>query len=216
MDGFERRKEQSKEDIRKAAWELFGQFGVDRVSMAEIARKARVSQATIYNNFGSKDALVQEFVAGAVEHLVTQAEAVLAPNLPYLEKMGVFLQFIADMLASGRSPTAETTLFGSSVDVQNDPEIQKIRLAARAKMTGLMLNLVTEGRQQGQVDPRISEAALAIYFGAFMDIFSHPELQPRYFQNPAIVQELGGLMMFGLKGDNDRDDQQQGDRPITA
>ena len=57
LDGFTRRKEQSKEDIRRAAWELFSQFGVMKVSIADIARKAGVSQATIYNHFGSKEAL---------------------------------------------------------------------------------------------------------------------------------------------------------------
>ena len=64
-NGFERRKEQSKEEIRRAAWELFAQFGVERVSMADIARKAGVSQATIYNNFANKETLTREFVAVA-------------------------------------------------------------------------------------------------------------------------------------------------------
>jgi AcrR family transcriptional regulator len=201
MDGFERRKEQSKEDIRKAAWELFRQFGVDRVSIADIARKAGVSQATIYNNFGSKAAIVREFVTGAVEELVARAEEVLTPNLPYREKMAVFLQFIANMMANGRPSVAESTIFASSVDVQNDPEIRRIRVSAREKMTGLMLNLAAEGRQQGQVAATISDAALALYFGAFMDIFSHPEMQFHYTQKPGIVQELGGLMMFGLRGE---------------
>jgi AcrR family transcriptional regulator len=201
MDGFERRKEQSKEDIRKAAWELFSQFGVDRVSIADIARKAGVSQATIYNNFGSKAAIVREFVTGAVDELVTRAEGVLIPNLPYRAKMTAFLQFIAGMMAGGRPSSTETTLLAVSVDVQNDPEIKKIRAAAREKMTGLMLNLVAEGRQQGHVAPNLSDEALSFYFVAFMDIFSHPELQTRYTQSPGIVQELGCLMMFGLKGE---------------
>jgi AcrR family transcriptional regulator len=201
MDGFERRKEQSKEEIRKAAWELFSQFGVDRVSIADIARKAGVSQATIYNNFGSKDAIVRGFVNGAVEQLVASAEEALVPDLPYREKMAVFLQFIADRMSNGRPSAAEGTFLASSVDVQNDPEIKKIREAAREKMTALMLKLVMEGRQQGQVAAIPSDAALDIYFGAFMDIFSHPELHSRYAQNPAILQELGGLMMFGLRGE---------------
>ena len=63
MDGFERRKEQSKEDIRRAAEELFSKFGADKVSVNDIARKAGVSQATIYNNFGSKDELVPDSAA---------------------------------------------------------------------------------------------------------------------------------------------------------
>jgi AcrR family transcriptional regulator len=175
---------------------------VDRVSIADIARKAGVSQATIYNNFGSKSAIVREFVTGAVEELVTRAEEVLAPDLPYHEKMAVFLQFIAARMASGRPSAAESTIFASSVDLQNDPEIRKIRISAREKMTGLLLNLAAEGRQQGQVAATISDAALALYFGAFMDLFSHPEMQVRYTQKPGIVQELGGLMMFGLKGES--------------
>jgi DNA-binding transcriptional regulator YbjK len=49
MNGFERRKEQSREDIRRAAEQLFSRFGTDRVSVNDIAREAGVSQATIYN-----------------------------------------------------------------------------------------------------------------------------------------------------------------------
>jgi len=46
----------------KLPGKLFSQFGVEKVSIVDIARKAGVSQATIYNNFGSKEALVREFV----------------------------------------------------------------------------------------------------------------------------------------------------------
>ena len=104
MDGFARRKEQSKEDIRKAAWELFSQFGVDRVSIADIARKAGVSQATIYNNFGSKEALVREFVTGAVEQLVNRVQEILTPKMLFQEKMAAFFHFISEMMTSGSPP----------------------------------------------------------------------------------------------------------------
>ena len=48
MDGFERRKEQKKEDIRRAALALFQSYGFKKVSIDEIARKAGVSQVTIF------------------------------------------------------------------------------------------------------------------------------------------------------------------------
>jgi AcrR family transcriptional regulator len=199
-NGFERRKEQSKEEIRRAAWELFAQFGVERVSMADIARKAGVSQATIYNNFGSKETLAGEFVAIVVDGLVDGIEQVLAPEMPFREKMAAFANYIGEMIATGRPFEAGTTIFSSSADLQNDPEIRKIRDAAREKMTGLMLRLVAEGRAQGQVDPSLSDEALHVYFRAFMDVFIDPQLQRRFASSAALVQELGSLMIYGLNG----------------
>lgn len=201
MDGFARRKEQSKDDIRKAAWELFSQFGVDKVSIADIARKAGVSQATIYNNFGSKDAIAREFVTGAVEHLMGRVQEILTPQMLFREKMAAFIQFISEMLANGRPSAAESAIF-SSLDLQNDPEIKKIRVEAQEKMTKLLLELIQEGKQQGQVNPDLSDEALGMYFGVFMDVFINPQLQRRYAQNPGLIQELGNLMMFGLSGEH--------------
>lgn len=102
QDGFARRKEQSKEEIRKAAWELFSQFGVDKVSMADIARKAGVSPATIYNNFESKETLAREFVSGMVEGLVSRAQEIITPQGSYQEKINAFFQFISAMMAGGK------------------------------------------------------------------------------------------------------------------
>jgi AcrR family transcriptional regulator len=199
-NGFERRKEQSKEEIRRAAWELFAQFGVERVSMADIARKAGVSQATIYNNFANKETLTREFVAVAVDSLVDGIEQVLAPEMPFQEKLLAFASYIGEIIASGRPVEAGATVFSSSVDLQNDPEIRKIKEAAREKMTGLMLRLVVEGRVQGQVNPNLSDEALRVYFQAFMDVFIDPQLQRRFASSAALVQELGSLMIYGLSG----------------
>jgi len=199
-NGFERRKEQSKEDIRKAAWELFSQFGVGKVSIADIARKAGVSQATIYNNFGSKDALAREFVTRAVDQLVDRVQKVLTPDRPYREKMATFIQFIAEVMIHDRPTQADATVFTSSSDLQNDPEIRRIRDSAREKMTNLLLGLVKEGKEQAQVDQNLSEEALRVYFGAFMDVFTNPQLQYQFYTSPKIVQDLGSLMIFGLSG----------------
>jgi AcrR family transcriptional regulator len=198
--GFERRKEQSKEEIRRAAWELFAQFGVERVSIADIARKAGVSQATIYNNFANKEALIREFVAVAVEGLVSGIEQVLAPEMPFQEKLIAFANYIGETIASGGPVDARTAVFSGSADLLNDPEIRKIKDAARERMTGLMLRLVAEGKVQGEVNPTLSDEALSVYFRAFMDIFIDPQLQRRFARSAALTQELGSLMIYGLTG----------------
>ena len=200
MDGFSRRKEQSKEDIRKAAWELFSQFGVDKVSMTDIARKAGVSQATIYNNFGSKEALAREFVTTMVESLVSRVQEIVVSEHTYREKMTAFFQFISAMMRGGKPSPSGSAIFTSSLDLLHDPEIKKIRTEAQKKMTELLLQLIEEGKQQGQVNPDLSEEALHVYFAVFMDVFTNPELQRQFYKRPAIIQEVGALMLYGLKG----------------
>ena len=200
MDGFARRKEQSKEDIRKAAWELFSQFGVERVSIVDIARKAGVSQATIYNNFGSKETLVRKFVTTMVDQLVNRVQEVLSYDKPYWEKMAAFINIIAEMMANGRPSEGNVTGFTNNYALQNDPEIKKIRDSAQGRMTDLLLGLIREGKEQGQIHSDISEDALLVYFKAFMDIFIDPQFQQQYYKNPKVVQDLGSLMIYGLGG----------------
>ena len=200
MDGFTRRKEQSKDDIRKAAWELFSQFGVDKVSIADIARKADVSPATIYNNFGNKEGLVREFVAAAVNQLTDHAQEILTSKRSYREKMTAFFQFISGMIANGRRLDTESILFTGTVDLLNDPDIKKIRTEAQEKMIHLLLGLIREGKQQGHVNPDLTEEALSVYFSAFMEIFTSPKLQHQYHHQPDLVRQLGSLMIDGLSG----------------
>ena len=201
-NGFTRRKEQSKQDIRKAAWELFNQFGIEKVSMVDIARKSGVSQATIYNNFGSKEALAREFVTTVVDQLVNRVQEVLSDDIPYWNKMASFIQFISDMLANGRPSDGDVTGFAASLDLLNDPEIKKIRASAQERMTNLLLGLIQEGKKQGQINSSFSEDAYRVYFSAFMDIFIDPQFQHCYYHDSGLMQDLGLLMIYGLNGQN--------------
>lgn len=197
-DGFARRRAQSKLEIRKAAWELFSQFGVERVSIADVARKARVSSATIYNNFEGKATLVREFVEMAVNDLVFQVEEALALDGPYETKVAALVDFVIGSAANGQSARVARTVFAPSVELWNAPEIVEIRRAAKERMTEMLLKLVEEGQAQGQIEAGLSQEALGIYFGAFMDVFAAPELQRRFAAEPRLVRDLGMLMMHGL------------------
>lgn len=54
----ERKKRQTRERIANAAWELFLDHGFEGVSVAAIARRADVSEATVFNYFPTKEDLV--------------------------------------------------------------------------------------------------------------------------------------------------------------
>ena len=93
--------------------------------------------------------------------MVHRVQEILATETSFQEKIAAFIKFISEMLVTGQPGVAEKVLM-SSLDVQNDPEIKKIRTMAEEKMTGLLLRLIQEGKEQGQVSPLLSEEALRI------------------------------------------------------
>jgi AcrR family transcriptional regulator len=198
-DGFQRRREQSKEDIRKASRELFGRYGIEKVSIADIARTAGVSQATIYNNYGSKDALVREFVAGVIDDLTARVEAILAPPQPFWDKVSSLIAFTAGMMAENRPSEADIMLY-SDRGLLDDPEIKRIRDAAEERVRELLLGLVAEGKAEGEIPVDLSDTAFRIYFKAFMDVFSGARFGLLDQSDPKLVQDLGRLMIFGMHG----------------
>ena len=54
----ERKKQRTREQIAEAARELFTEHGFDRVTVAQVARAADVSEQTVFNYFPTKEDLV--------------------------------------------------------------------------------------------------------------------------------------------------------------
>lgn len=103
------------EKLRAAAAELFQERGL-KVPLKEIARRAGVSHGTLYNLFGTREALIDEVVAGlaanrlgeAAEHALSFEEA--GEGFAYYIERVCELQAtdpaVADVV-SGRFPAAE-------------------------------------------------------------------------------------------------------------
>ncbi len=66
----ERKKQQTRQHIFDVATRLFGQKGFDRVTVAEIARAADVSEVTVFNYFPTKEDLFYGGMEFFEEHLI--------------------------------------------------------------------------------------------------------------------------------------------------
>ncbi len=64
-----RRKLQTRGEIVRAAFDLFGQHGYEEVSMDSVADAAGVSRATLFNYFPKKELLLREIAAARVAKL---------------------------------------------------------------------------------------------------------------------------------------------------
>jgi len=188
MDGFAKRKERSKEDIRKAAEELFTRFGADKVSVNDIARRAGVSQATIYNNFGSKDELVKDYQHSIIRLLATRFKGILIWKKSWAEKLqGVIQQWldIADqyqIATSGRDSIAES-----------DP--------VRTELMQIFRDFLKEGREHGYLRPDIPDDVITTYLTFFRQgIAANPDIKERMSKDPAYAQDLITLFIYGING----------------
>ena len=85
MNGFERRKKRKRENICRAAFELFCTLGMQKTKIAQIAKKADVSQVTIYNYFGSKENLLKKSYIYFMEEKLQQYENLLEEELTFLQ-----------------------------------------------------------------------------------------------------------------------------------
>src|SRR5919198_6745119 len=67
----ERKKQRTRQLLADTARQLFSERGFENVSVAEIARAAEVSQATVFNYFPSKEDLVYSGLETFEEQLLT-------------------------------------------------------------------------------------------------------------------------------------------------
>jgi AcrR family transcriptional regulator len=67
-----------RERILNAAQALFASRGFETVTMAEIARRAGVARATVFNHFGSKGALIEAITESVFEYYAGMLDRALA------------------------------------------------------------------------------------------------------------------------------------------
>jgi AcrR family transcriptional regulator len=193
MDGFERRKEQSKEDIRHAAEELFAKFGADKVSMNDIARKAGVSQATIYNNFGSKDELVKDYRNSIKKTLATRFKTILLWKKSWVEKLQGAIQSWLDMVDEFQLEPGKPGRPGKS----GKPSLGDIS----GELEDSFREFLKSGKEQGNLRADLSDEAIITYIKVFQQgIANNPAIHDRIRRDLKLYQDLISLFIYGING----------------
>jgi AcrR family transcriptional regulator len=195
MDGFERRKEQKKESIRRAALELFQSFGFRKVSVNEIARRAGVSQVTIYNHFGSKEELVRDVLKWFMFGLFEKYQGIMNSDLPFVQKLENIVFDKSEVVSQFQGQLVQAV-------VQNDPELRAFMDDIYLnRIMPMMMGFFEEGIQQGYIDRRFSLETILFYLEIIRrGFFDMPDMSERTERNPALLKELIELMTYGLNG----------------
>lgn len=187
MNGFEIRRENKKKDILNAAIQLFSIQGIKNVSIAEIAKKANVSQVSIYNFFHSKENLARLSFFNMMDDIMGDLETLVASNLSFKEKIN---KMYSISIEAGNSFNKTF----NQIEFINDPIIQTfLDEYGENKTIPLFMNLINQGKSEGELCGDISNESILIYIHAINKAL-HTNLDKK------IQSDLGKLFFYGLFG----------------
>ena len=192
MNGFERRTELKKERIRTAALELFCTYGTDKTNINEIAQKAGVSPASIYNYFGSKEGLMKETIINLLESSWKIRKELCESDLPFPE--------LLKRLTSMKNEFFDQINLDSFWALFNsNPEVKKVvDDFNKTRYPYIVRKFLEKGRREGYIRKEISLEAAMIHLTMYQEVLMRSEMQKK--TNNELLKELLDLMLYGLAG----------------
>ncbi|OEH94345.1 TetR/AcrR family transcriptional regulator [Bacillus solimangrovi] len=195
MNGFERRKEAKKEQILEAALTLFSKNGVQETNIQDIAKKANVSQVTIYNYFINKDKLIYEVANTFLEQQMQIFEQAILIEAPFTEKIKSLMEQKLTF-SSTYSPDFIYLLVSDRKDIE-----ELVTQYSNERSFPLLQQLIQEGRQSGFIDETLSDQSIFFYLNMFSnEIRKNPLLHTDPASLTKITEEMLHLFFYGLIG----------------
>ncbi|MBM7583546.1 AcrR family transcriptional regulator [Bacillus pakistanensis] len=192
MDGYQLRTEKKKEKIRNVAIELFLSFGIEKVSITEIAKKASVSPVTIYNHFGTKDELVRKVITSFIQkEWEDRLDITKRGDLSFHEK-------IEKMVFETESITGKTNPEFLNSMINGDPELEKMIGEIYHQFLPSIVDFFEEGKKQGYMDPDISTETIMIYLNLLKNAMSGFHFYNDPEKNSKLAKDLTNFFFYGL------------------
>jgi AcrR family transcriptional regulator len=156
----ERKKRQTRELIAETARRLFGERGFERVSVAEIARAADVSEKTVFNYFATKEDLVYWRLESFEEELLSTIRN-RAPGESVATAFGRFVRTPRGLLGSP-GPEARERLAALTRMIASSPALLARERQIFAGYTDSLAALIAEeaGAAPDAVEPWVAANAL--------------------------------------------------------
>ncbi|HEY90316.1 MAG TPA: TetR/AcrR family transcriptional regulator, partial [Dehalococcoidia bacterium] len=195
MNGFEKRKEEKKNGIRRAALDLFRNYGIKKITVSDVAKKAGVSPVTIYNYFGSKQGLIRDVVKWLLETIVSEYQTIIYSDRPYLKRWEQMLFQKGEIRHAYHGELLQTILSA-------DPEIKQF---VDAEMTGriarLWIDLIDEGKREGFIRTEMTPEIILLYVEMFRSLVTNrPDLYTRLIEDDSLFHDFLWLFLYGLMG----------------
>jgi AcrR family transcriptional regulator len=190
MNGYEKRTQDKRAAIVRAAEELFAENGISGTNITDIAAKADVSRVTLFKYFGDKEALAKEVLITWIEHLMSGYNDILKSDLPFAEKLLALLQ----TKLAGWDRIGDRYI---NAAVWSDPEIKRLIAELSGEQSRRkILDFIAEGKRSGLIDDALDDEAILVYFSAFAPVVRNTDYikKGKAFQSTLFHLFLGGII----------------------
>lgn len=201
MDGFEKRRQNKKEAILTASLELFKEFGYNKVTVAEIAKRASVSQVSIYNFFESKENLKKELIRKLLKEHITSSLNILETcdtikikfEKLILSKIDYFKSFSSHFIIESIDRNVFTKEIGTYLPKEYvDEEDYK-------KLINAIQKFFEEGKKEGIFNDSISTQVMLYYIEIFQNyLINNPSVMLEFEHNPVLPKDIFSLFLYGF------------------
>lgn len=182
-----------KERIINTAIKLWREtHNVQKVSLLDIAREAGVSQTTIYNNFRTREGLVEEVIKYMMQDALNKQWAVVRSDLPIPLK----IQSIITVKTSAMENVYTDVLAKLAEDSSTRQYLEDMY---NAEMKPMMDEIIESGKSQGYIRPDLTSETVMIYLDMLKDggLANTKRLQ-RLMGDNQMMTGLTRLIYYGL------------------
>lgn len=193
MNGYQRRSEAKKQSILKAALELFQQYGMNKVTVRDIAGRAGVSHVTVYKHFHDKIDIMHQVIKMQSLSVLERLREIMAADIPLEEKLNTLIFQRAQMAAQSK----RNQIFRI---IANDPELKDYFVSVWQKeISRVELALLEEGIRKGYAHTRVTKETMQLYMEIIRDgLLSDESRLVEVLSDEKTVKELHYIVLHGL------------------
>lgn len=147
-----------RERLIAAAEHHFRRFGYRRATVDEMTRTAEVGKGSFYLHFPSKEAAYFEVVENSLERFVATAEEALRGPGTAPDRLGALVAVAAAHY--GEDELLRSSLMGED-HLVDGPVAERAAELQRARIRGLMAEVLAQGRREGSIRSGLDPEATA-------------------------------------------------------
>lgn len=188
MNGFTRRTEEKMKTIEEATISLLD-LGFDNIKIVDIAAKAKVSQVSIYNYYGSKEKVIEAAFQRLMNNQIQWLEKLIEMDIPFKEKLEQLLTF-------KRQAISQLNIYKYS---SQDNQFIEFLSNLYKKSSPLFIRFIQIGKKSGDIRENVSDTTLMFYFDMIVQSLTHLSPTQLPAENEKFVElEILDLFLYGI------------------